>query len=340
MVALLSAAPSAHAEPTPEERALAASLFQDAKEAMRTERFADACPKLEESQRLDPGGGTLLNLALCHEKVGRVASAWAEYREALAIARREGRASRIALATERIAALEPEVPHVRVMVPEGARIPELAVAIDDRTELRAAAWGTAVPIDPGPHTLVAKAKGRVPWTTPFEVAMGQTVEVAIPLLAKDAPPPTPLPPASAPPAARRATPERTDDAAPLRLGGFARLDVDARLRGAAAALGPELLVADRLVFSGGARLGPSVGGELSASAFLLGGAWRPRVGLVAPLYVVDGPRLGVGARGGLAWEATPLVGASIGVEIDWFPRPPESFEGWLFAPSLGAHARF
>ena len=61
--------------------AIAQSLFEDARSDLRHGDYAAAYPKLLESERLDPSNGTLLNLVLCEDRLGKLASAWLHARE-------------------------------------------------------------------------------------------------------------------------------------------------------------------------------------------------------------------------------------------------------------------
>ena len=175
----------------PNEQRLAQALFDDARRLMEQKRYAEACPKFAESQRLDPGGGTLLNLAVCHAGEGKTATALVEYNEALSIATRDGRRDREELARTGIANLEREVPRVIVAVPPASRVQGLEVKIDE-TPLPSVAWDVPMPVDPGSHSVVATVPGRAPWTTIVSVLPQErkTIEVP-PLSASD---PAPLPP--------------------------------------------------------------------------------------------------------------------------------------------------
>lgn len=140
-----------------DDRALALTLFKRGRELMDAGEIDAACRSFEESQRLDPGGGTLLNLAVCHEQQGKTATAWGEYAEGLAQARRDARSDRVDLARDRMAALEPKLVRLRIDVVGGA---ESAVKIlRDGRPMPREAWGVAVPIDPGEHRIEAFLDG-------------------------------------------------------------------------------------------------------------------------------------------------------------------------------------
>ncbi len=131
--------------------AAADGLFRAAKRAMDAGDYAKACPLFEESQKLDPAGGTLLNWALCLEKEGKLASAVSTFelaRERAGIDRRPDRADE---ARAHVAALRPRVPLLTVTF--GSTKPEDGHLSLDGKELPASAVGVALPLDPGPHTL-------------------------------------------------------------------------------------------------------------------------------------------------------------------------------------------
>ncbi len=178
LAALVYAGPALAQQPAASDRTLAESLFRQARALIKEGKAREACPKFEESQRLDPGGGTLLNLADCHERIGRTATAWAEFSEALALARRDGRRDRIALAEKQIAKLEPLLPKLLVNVSPDAGVDGFEVRLDADTIPRAA-WSTPMPIDPGPRVIRASAPGYETFVRRVEAKPGATVEVQI-----------------------------------------------------------------------------------------------------------------------------------------------------------------
>ena len=97
----------AHAQTSEANAAAAESLFQEARRLAEAKRLGEACPKFLASHKLAPGVGTLLNLADCYEKNGQIASAWARFHEAIALAQRVNRADREKIARDRAEKLEP-----------------------------------------------------------------------------------------------------------------------------------------------------------------------------------------------------------------------------------------
>ncbi len=156
------------ADGTSSNAAVAETLFREGKELIRAGKVAEGCARLAESQRLDPGGGTLLALATCHEQDGRTATAYLEFKEAAAVARQAGRSDRADLAQQRVRALEPKLSTLTVAVPAAAQLADLGIDVDGAPLVRAA-WGSAVPTDPGKHVVEAHATGYSPWRADVDV---------------------------------------------------------------------------------------------------------------------------------------------------------------------------
>ncbi|WP_394827886.1 PEGA domain-containing protein [Pendulispora albinea] len=168
----------AYAQPSATERATAQELFDQGRTAMQAGNYREACPKFEQSQRLDPGGGTLLNLAVCHEKEGRSATAWAEFHDALSVARRDGRKDREKLATDRIQALAPSLPRLAVhVVSPVTPVPEGIEVRIDGAPLPRAAWDVATPLDPGTHAITTGRDGFASWSRTITLRPGETQRI-------------------------------------------------------------------------------------------------------------------------------------------------------------------
>jgi serine/threonine-protein kinase len=138
--------------------------------------------------RLDPGLGTQYQLADCYEHVGKTASAWAAYLQVAATAHGSGQAEREKVARARAKALEAKVPHLIIVVPIDSRTSDLEVKRDG-TLVGPAQYDTMIPLDPGPHTVSATARGKS-WEQSTTLTIdGATSKVTIPVLGAEAAPP-------------------------------------------------------------------------------------------------------------------------------------------------------
>jgi tetratricopeptide (TPR) repeat protein len=187
--ALTGGTSSAQSDET--SRTAAETLFVEAKKLMEAGKFAEACPKFADSQRLDPGVGTLLNLALCYERQGKVASAWSKYREAAAAARSANQTDRDGMARQRASALESRLSRLTVTVPTAIASSEGLEVRLDGVAIPASLWNVAAPVDPGDHTVEVSAKGKKPWSTRVQVAPPANPTVTVPGLENGPVEPTP-----------------------------------------------------------------------------------------------------------------------------------------------------
>jgi serine/threonine-protein kinase len=180
---------------TASDSAAAQSLFDQARALMAKGHAAEACPKLEESQRLDPGTGTLLNLARCYELTNRLASAWSKYLEAASSAQAAGNVKREKEARKRADALVKKLAELVIDVaPEGKTTPGLQITRDGQS-VGAAQWGMPIAADEGKHSISASAPGHESWEAVTTVSgAGSTTTVTVPKLvarAVQTPPPAP-----------------------------------------------------------------------------------------------------------------------------------------------------
>jgi hypothetical protein len=158
-----------------DDRPTAEALFAAGREAVRRGDYRAACPMFAESNRLDPALGTVLNLAICEEHIGRLASAWQRYQEV--IHGLEASDGRLPLARANAAALEKRLPRLTIRLspkaPKETRVSRGAGA------LTSASFGVALPIDPGRHEIVAVSPGRQPRRYRAELGEGVRKELIV-----------------------------------------------------------------------------------------------------------------------------------------------------------------
>lgn len=169
----------------------AEQLFRTGKKHYDAGRFGEACASFEESLRIAPKLGTLLNLALCHEAAGKPATAWAEFHYGAAWAAQNNQLDRRDFAVERTRAIEAKLPRVALQLPAATAIAGVEIDGEPLAEQR---WYLPLFLDPGEHVVAVTAPGKARSKVAFRVIASPTEQlVVIPTLADDegAPPAKP-----------------------------------------------------------------------------------------------------------------------------------------------------
>ncbi len=167
LLACVLAAATAHAGPSPADVA-----FKKGRDFLKAGKFAEACAAFEESQRLDPQLGTQFNIAQCDEKIGKIATAWAIYRD---LADHDTNGARQGKSAKLADALWLRLPKLKIEVvdpPKG-----LVVTLDggDIT----AELGKEQPVDSGSHAIEASGTDVKPWHKDIEAEAGKSTPISI-----------------------------------------------------------------------------------------------------------------------------------------------------------------
>jgi hypothetical protein len=199
----------------------AEALFRDGRRAVEVGNYALACAKFDESNRLDPAAGTLLNLADCEQNRGQLARAWQHFEQLYEELPPSD--ERRAIAEARARLLEKRVPKLRIVLAASGP----ATVKRDDTVLGPASLGVSQPVDPGRHIVVVSSPGRWDHRYEVEVGEGQGKELSVapgdPLQAPDAEASTSMqtPTPTAPDAPSEPPPPAASEASPRRTAAFA-----------------------------------------------------------------------------------------------------------------------
>lgn len=199
----LAAAQGAGRDPVAAE-----ALFRAARDDMNEGRLDVACPRFEESYRLDPTPGTLFNVAICLEKAGKIASAWQRWQQAMDIVGESDR--RFVEAQRHRDDLAAQLPKIVVTLAAGA--PGDAALSKDGAPFGRASLGLPIPVDPGPHEIVVRV-GAAEKKFAFEAVRGETksIELTAPDRSSEPAPPPKVVPTTPPPPADEAEPSESSD---------------------------------------------------------------------------------------------------------------------------------
>jgi hypothetical protein len=158
---------------TPQQQA--DKLFAEGRELLMVKKDAKAaCEKFEAAISLDATAtGTMLNLGLCYETLGKYATSIAWFRKAQAAATEAKLDEYEAAAREHTRNIASKVPSLQITVSP----PEAEVRIDG-TKIASTEYGK-VEVDPGSHEVVGTTKGKKKVVQAVDIPEGTSKAIAI-----------------------------------------------------------------------------------------------------------------------------------------------------------------
>lgn len=183
MLMACGAPPPAESPDQPRARAetggTAEVLFDEGVALADAGKLAEACQKFEASERLEHAPGTLLNLADCYEKTGRVASAFEAFNKVAVEARDTGKAARAQEARAHADALKPRISKLVIELPPEVAATAGVVVKRNGVVVERDLWGQSVPVDPGEQKVVVSAPGKTPWQKTLAVREAEATTVTV-----------------------------------------------------------------------------------------------------------------------------------------------------------------
>ncbi len=179
----LAWSPPARAQVSDAERAAARDLFKQGDELQRAGKFPEALDKFQRAEQVIHAPTNVLRIAECQAAMGKLVEAAESYRQVTRWTLPAGSPpafqSAIDQAKGELAQVEPRVPKVLVQVtptPAQGSQPELVI---DGASVPFALVGEQIPLDPGSHTLQAKAAGYASQTESVSLRERDTKTVAL-----------------------------------------------------------------------------------------------------------------------------------------------------------------
>jgi hypothetical protein len=195
---IMAAAPASivHAQtPNVPGKEHAKRLFEEGVELEKKSDYAAALAKYKQAEQITATPGLRFHKGYCLEMTGKLAAALEEYEVADKMARDANKQDVRAAVTARLEPLRTRVPQIAIRLATPAKDAE--VQLDGALVGAPLLDGKGFRVDPGEHTVTARAGGYKPFTRKIEVPESQTTTVDVTLDPATAAAPAPVAPIAA-----------------------------------------------------------------------------------------------------------------------------------------------